>query len=162
MLLPYDLTARRWANYCLNYFAASRPIVLADADGESLAHNREEHRMGGLMDGVLFGLAAGAAVGVLSAIEQVSAKLAARKKYLDSLESLRGAPHDPSLRGKTLAIGRKYARRSGDFTETELMNDIDAACARVGPEVAPDGSRGMRRDPLRRGRQEMETVSLIE
>jgi hypothetical protein len=62
----------------------------------------------------------------------------ANRAYQNSLSKLKTDPHNPDLRQHTLNLGRQYAaaaRSNGRvalFDEVALMNDINAACARVG------------------------------
>jgi hypothetical protein len=57
----------------------------------------------------------------------------AKKGYDDSLEELKGDPHNSDLREKVLALGRQYAGRlhavglGKVFDEAALRNDVDAA-----------------------------------
>ena len=65
--------------------------------------------------------------------------------YLESLEKLKGDPHNPDLREATLLLGRTYAAAARNmkdmggavtiFDEVALMNDINAACARAGTKI---------------------------
>lgn len=63
----------------------------------------------------------------------------ARKAYLAALERLKADPHNPDLREKALAAGRKWKDAASNIQKTveelSIMNDINAACARAGSEV---------------------------
>ncbi len=75
-----------------------------------------------------------------------AALVAAQKAYRDSLDRLRSTPGDPTLRQKSLALGRAYASLSRDskgvalFDEVALMNDINAACAATNVSVGGETS----------------------
>lgn len=69
---------------------------------------------------------------------------AARAAYYESLANLKNDPANPNIRERTLALGRTYidaatkyvefnksAGGQTTFSELMLMNDINAACARV-------------------------------
>lgn len=63
--------------------------------------------------------------------------ISAKKAYQDSLGRLRSDPNNPTLREKTLKLGREYAQlirifdKRSRFDEAAIANDLLAACARA-------------------------------
>ena len=67
--------------------------------------------------------------------EWVKQRRAALQEYQTSLERLKSAPNNPTLRQECLRLGRHYSNLTRDrkgltiYDEVAIKNDIDAACA---------------------------------
>jgi len=77
----------------------------------------------------------GIAIGVAQGISNSRKLAAAKRAYLAHLNLLKASPCNPSLKQRTLELGRSYSNLTRDkkgvalFDEVAIMNDIGAATA---------------------------------